>query len=139
MKILLYLLGGVLIAPGAALTYFIWSVTGAIHQKNLMELLLFVMVRLLDTLIWAMWILLPLVIVWLVLAFLPKYRLIGASAMAGIALVSIVEMCVVAGSFKDPNNLFIPGLSLSGLFLNGWIVWSDASSSPALRALCDKL
>jgi len=35
LKSILYMLGGVMILPGALLVYFFWTVTGATKQKNL--------------------------------------------------------------------------------------------------------
>ena len=128
MKIVLYLLSGVLTAPGAMLAYFFWTVIGASKQKGLAGLFFYALKHIYDTLVWGYWLVLPGFVIWLILAFLPKYRLIGASGMAIIAVISLIELFAAAGPPKSPDDLFIPVISLGGLSLNLWLIWSEATS-----------
>lgn len=131
IKIILYLIAGILTAPGAALAYFVWTVDGATRQKNLFELLFFVFDRFIDTIAWSFWLLLPGVTIWLVFALVAKYRFVGASGMALIAVASLIVMFAVSGPPKASGDLFFPFLSLAGLLLNGWLVWTQVAAWPA--------
>jgi hypothetical protein len=124
----LYLLGGVLTAPCALLAYFIWSVNGAIKQGNLFKFLLFMLMRMGQTMEWAVWIVAPLLNGWLVLAFLTKFRWIGASGMALVGVVALVEVYVVmaVAPTKEAPDYSFPAITVVGLLINLWIVWDAA-------------
>lgn len=121
---ILYLLSGVLIAPGAALAWFICSVHQAARTQNLIKLFFFVLVRMCQTLDWAMFIVAPALIVWLVLAFLEKYRWIGAGGM-GLAAVATLVGFVATWGFANTateGGPFTFAVVL-GLGICVWIAW----------------
>jgi hypothetical protein len=129
MRIFLYFLGGAFALPGAALAFFIWSVSGAAQQKGLLALLYYLFIYCLRLLDWGIWIILAVALLWLALAFVPKYRIIGAVIMALVALTSLIEIFVMTGPPKF-DGLFFPALSLTSLFLNIWIIWDNVTSAP---------
>jgi hypothetical protein len=129
LKAITYLVGGFFIAPGAMLAYGFWTLTEAIRQDDVFKMLFFLLVRALQVLEWSGWFIVGGGIVWLVLAFLPKFRLVGAVSMAVMATASLVELFVVTGVPKEAGEFFIPALSLAGLLINLWLVWDSATSS----------
>lgn len=127
MRTILYFLAGLLTAPGALLAAFIWAVGGVARQKGWRGVFHFLwdnLVRLLD---WGMWLILALLIAWLILAFVPKYRFIGALLMALVAVASLVEFFVTMKS-PEIGDLFFPLLSVTGLFLNLWLAWDGIAA-----------
>jgi hypothetical protein len=130
MRIFLYLLGGAFALPGAALAFFIWSVSGAAQQKGLLALLYYLLIYCLRMLDWGVWVILAVALLWLALVFVPKYRIIGAVIMALVALASLIEMLVMTGPPKL-DGLFFPSLSLIALAINIWIAWDSVASAPA--------
>ncbi len=73
---------------------------------------------------WLMFVVAPALIVWLVLAFLAKYRRIGAGGMGLVAVVALIEFVVFYGPVRTISEgcLFSVPL-IAGLALNGWMVW----------------
>jgi hypothetical protein len=69
----------------------------------------------------------------LTLAFLPKYRLIGALGMAFVATASLIGVFVATGVPKALGELFIPALSLAGLLVNLWLIWAGATLLSAAK------
>jgi hypothetical protein len=130
LKSILYLLGGVLTLPGALLACFIWSVSEAARQKGLFQLLFFVLKRTVDLMDWTLWIIIPSLLAWLILAFFVKFRVYGAAPMAMIALVSLIVM-LATNPPKSAGDLFFPILSLAGLLINFWLIWDAMAASTA--------
>jgi hypothetical protein len=127
LKAITYLLSALLIAPGAVLAYGFWTLTEAIRQNDMFKMLIYLLARALEVLEWGGWFTVGGGIIWLTLAFLPKYRMIGALGIALLAMVSLVEFFVATGLPKAPGELFIPALSLAGLIVNLWLVWDSAT------------
>jgi len=121
---ILYLLSGVLIAPGAALAYFICSVDQAARTQNLIKLFFFVLIRIFQTLDWVMFIVAPALIVWLVLAFMEKYRWIGAGGMGLAAVATLVGFVTTWGfvNTATEGGPFTFAVVL-GLGICVWIAW----------------
>jgi hypothetical protein len=126
MKPFLYLFSGALIAPGILLALFLWLVTDAARQTNLFKGIWHVFTNLLRMADWTIVFVIPLVIAWVALAFFPRYRIAGSSLTVVLALASIVEMLATAGPGKMWDGLWFPAMSLSGLMLAAWLIWSDA-------------
>ena len=126
---ILYLLSGVFIAPGAALAYFICSVEQAARTQNLIKLFSFVLIRMCQTLDWVMFIVAPALIVWLVLAFMEKYRWIGAGGMGLTAVATLVGF--VATSRGSVNTATEGGpftfAVVLGLGICVWIAWDGGA------------
>lgn len=133
MKIILYLFGGVLVAPGAVLAYGFWTLIEAIHQDDFFKMLFYLFTRALQILEWGGWLIPAGAIVWLVLAFWRMSRVVGAFGTALVAAVSLAELLVVTGPPKAPGELFIPALSLVGLLIELWLVWDGARAPSAAR------
>ena len=131
MKAIPYLLGGALIAPGALLAYFIWSVNGAIRQQSLLKFIIYLCKQFLFTLEWAYWFIFPAILVWLALAFIAKYRWLGALGMSVVAIASLIEFFAIGGPPKSINELFFPVMSASGLALNIWLAWDGINGFSA--------
>ncbi len=121
---ILYLLSGVFIAPGAALAYYICTINAAIRQGNLVKLVIFLLVRMCQTLDWVVFIVAPALIAWLVLAFIAKYRWIGAGGMALAALATLVGMVATWGftNTATEGGPFTCAVVL-GLGICLWIAW----------------
>ena len=121
---ILYLLSGVLIAPGAALAYFICSVHQAARTQNLIKLIFFVLVRMCQTMDWVMFIVAPGLLVWLVFAFVPKYRWIGATEMAVVAGATLAGFVATWGftNTASEGGPFAFAVVL-GLGICVWIAW----------------
>jgi len=121
---ILYLLSGVLIAPGAALAWFICSVDQAARTQNLIKLFFFVLIRIFQTLDWVMFIVVPGLIARLVLAFLEKYRWIGAGGMAVAAVATLVGFVATWGfaNTATEGGPFTFAVVL-GLAICVWIAW----------------
>jgi hypothetical protein len=123
MTTLLYLLAGILTAPGALFAFYFWSVMGLARQQGWYEALRFLyhyFVRMMD---WGIWVFIVTVIVWIAFAFMPKYRFVGAAFMGLVAIASVIEYFIAMG-FPKIGDLFLPLLSVAGLFLNMWIIWN---------------
>ena len=121
---ILYLLGGVLIAPGAALAWFICSVHSVASQQDLFKAVLTALIRMCQALDWLMFVVAPGLLVWLVLAFLAKYRWIGAGGMAVAAVATLVAFVVTWGFLKtSTDGGFLTVFAVVGLAINVWIVW----------------
>jgi hypothetical protein len=121
---ILYLLSGVLVAPGAALAYFICTVDAAAQKQNLIKLVFFVLIRMCQTLDWLMFIVAPALLVWLVLAFVAKYRWIGAGGMGLAALATLVGFVATwgfTGTVRE-GGPFVAAVVL-GLGVCVWIAW----------------
>jgi hypothetical protein len=125
VKIVFYLLSGVLILPGVTLAYFYWTVIEASQKKGLWDLIIFLVKQAYHTLVWGWWMVVPGLLIWLSLAFFPKYRILGAGFMALVSAASIVEFFVATGLPRVADDLFIPAISLVGLSLSVWLIWSD--------------
>jgi hypothetical protein len=126
MKSIPYLLSGVLIAPGVLLAYFLWTVTHAVRQETLWRALFYLLVQAVRMMEWGVWVIAAAVLLWLTLAFVPKYRWLGAIAMAVVAVVALVEMLTATGAPKSAEDLSVPLLSLTGFLINVWLVWDGA-------------
>jgi hypothetical protein len=122
VKIVLYLFGGLLTAPGALLAFFFWNVGQAAQQKGLLQMLWFAFMRFLDLFEWLFAIVVPVLVIWLVLAFVPKYRIIGESG-AALAAAASIFMMFAYGSPPRLDQLFVPIISFVGLALNLWLIW----------------
>lgn len=124
---ILYLLSGVLIAPGAALAYYICTIDAAIRQGNLIKLIFFVLIRMCQTMDWLMFIVAPALIAWLVLAFIAKYRWIGAGGM-GLAAVATLVGLVATWGFANTATQGGPFTFavVVGLGICLWIAWEGA-------------
>jgi hypothetical protein len=133
LKSILYLLSGVLILPGALLAYFFWTITGATKQKDLFAVIFFIFDHFIDLLMWALWFIIPALIIWLILAFIARFRIYGAGPMALLALVSLIAMFAAADPPKEAGELFIPVLSFAGLLINLWLVWNWMRPSLAVK------
>jgi hypothetical protein len=121
---ILYLMSGVLIAPGAALAWFICSVHSVARQENLFKAVLTLLIRMCQTLDWAMFIVAPGLLVWLVLAFVAQYRWIGAGGMGLVAVATLVAFVVTWGFAKTmTDGGFLTVFTVVGLAINVWIVW----------------
>jgi hypothetical protein len=121
---ILYLLSGVLIAPGAALAYFFCSVHEAARTQNLIKLIFFVLIRMCQTMDWLMFIVAPGLLVWLVLAFMAKYRWIGATEMALVAVATLAGFIYTAGVVRTvtEGGPFAFAVVL-GMGICVWIAW----------------
>jgi len=75
--------------------------------------------------VWAMYLLPVCFVLWTVLAFVPKYRIVGAVITSLVAVASLIEFFLVGGPIKL-DQLFIPALSVAGLFLSLWLTWNAA-------------
>ena len=126
MKAIAYLLSGVLATPGVLLAYYFWTVKEAISQGNLPKLLFFLLVHWVRMLEWGIWLILALVLVWVTMAFLPRYRWIGAVGMGLLALASLVEIFAVTGPPRSLDDLSFPALSVLALAVNIWLVCDGA-------------
>ncbi|HEX4139975.1 MAG TPA: hypothetical protein VHY09_06475 [Candidatus Methylacidiphilales bacterium] len=121
---ILYLLGGVMIAPGAALAWFVWSVGSVASQKDLIHALWTALIRMIQALDWALFVVAPMLLVWLVLAFVAKYRWIGAGGMALAAVATLVSFLASMGIVRMvTEGDFFTAIAVVGLALNVWIVW----------------
>jgi hypothetical protein len=123
MKAIPYLLSGVLIAPGALLGYFIWTVKGSIEQGNIFKVIFFLFNQFILTIEWTMWFLLPAITAWLVLAFLEKYRWLGALGMGTVGILSLVEIFAGQAAPKSFNDISFPLVIVIGVAINIWLVW----------------
>jgi hypothetical protein len=127
LKIILYLVSGVLTAPGTLLAFFFWNVDSAARQKGLLQLLGFAFFRFLQLFDWLFVIILPVVILWLLLAFVPKYRVIGEGGMATIGAFSLILMFALGPHLEIPDDLFFPIISVAGFALNLWLIWMEVT------------
>ena len=121
---ILYLLSGVLIMPGAALAYFICTVSAAARTQNLIKLIFFLLIRMCQTMDWVVFIVAPALIAWLVLAFLAQYRWIGASGMALAAVATLAGLVATWGlvGTATQGGPFTFAVVL-GLGICLWIAW----------------
>jgi hypothetical protein len=121
---ILYLLSGVMILPGAALAYFICTVHAAAQTQNLIKLVFFVLIRMCQTLDWLLFIVAPGLIAWLVLAFIAKYRWIGACEMALLAVATLAGFVATWGftNTATEGGPFTAAVVL-GLGICLWIAW----------------
>jgi hypothetical protein len=136
MKAISYLLSGLLITPGALLAYYVWTVSQAIRQGEqggLFKVLLYLLIHAVRMLEWGIYLIAAALVIWITLAFVPKYRWVGAIGMAVIALVSLVEFFVATGAPKTANDLSLPILSVAGLALNLWLVWDGVLANSAAK------
>jgi len=121
---ILYLLSGVLIAPGAALAWFICSVHSVASQENLFKAVLTALIRMCQTMDWLLFVVAPALIAWLVLAFLERYRWIGAGGMGLAAVATLVGFVATWGfvNTATEGGPFTFAVVL-GLAICVWIVW----------------
>lgn len=124
---ILYLLGGVLIAPGAALAWFICSVHSVASQQDLFKAVLTALIRMCQALDWLMFVVAPGLLVWLVLAFVAKYRWIGAAEMAVVAVATLAGFIYSAGVLRTvtEGGPFAFAVVL-GLGICVWIAWDGS-------------
>jgi hypothetical protein len=130
MKAIPYLLSGVLIAPGVLLAYFIWTVKEAIRQASLFKFLVYLLVQAVQMMEWGIYVILAALALWITLAFIDKYRWLGALGMAVVAVLSLVVMLVTTSAPKSVGELWFPAMSAAGLAINVWLIW-DGFSLPA--------
>jgi len=121
---ILYLLSGVLIAPGAALAWFICSVHSVASQENLFKAVLTALIRMCQTMDWLLFVVAPALIAWLVLAFLERYRWIGAGGMGLAAVATLVGFVATWGfvNTATEGGPFTFAVVL-GLGICVWIAW----------------
>ena len=121
---ILYLLSGVMIAPGAALAWFICSVHSVASQQNLFKAVLTALIRMVQAMDWLMFVVAPGLLVWLVLAFVAKYRWIGAGGMGLAAGATLVAFLVTWGFAKTvmEGGPFTFAVVI-GLGICVWIAW----------------
>jgi len=121
---ILYLLSGVLIAPGAALAWFICSVHSVASQENLFKAVLTALIRMCQTMDWLLFVVAPALIAWLVLAFLERYRWIGAGGMGLAAVATLVGFVATWGfvNTATEGGPFTFAVVL-GLAICVWIAW----------------
>ena len=121
---ILYLLSGVLIAPGAALAWFICSVHSVASQENLFKAVLTALIRMCQTMDWLLFVVAPALIAWLVLAFLERYRWIGAGGMGLAAVATLVGFVTTWGfvNTATEGGPFTFAVVL-GLAICVWIAW----------------
>ena len=127
MKPFLYLLSGVLVTPGLLLSLFIWLVSTTVadgeRYQNLFRTLYHLAIRLLKLMDWGI-VLIPIfATLWLVLAFIPQYRVYGAACTALVAVASLVGMFAIGSGQLKTDALFFPALSFAGLLISLWLVW----------------
>jgi len=130
VKILVYLASGIITLPGALLAYFVWTVKGMSDSKNIFDALFFLLVNAVRLLEWGILLILASLMIWLTLAFVPKYRFIGALGMSLVALATLTEFFIVWWPPRSPGDLFLPFISLTGLFLNLWLA-SEVFAKPS--------
>jgi hypothetical protein len=133
MKAIPYLLSGVLVAPGVLFAYFVWTMTQAIRQENFFKFLFYLLVQAVRMLEWGFGIVLLVVVAWIALAFVPKYRWLGALGMGVLAVVSLIEIFAATGPPKSLDDLSFPMLSVIGLALNAWLVWDGLPASAVVK------
>ena len=129
LKIVLYLFGGLLTAPGTLLAFFIWNVDQAARQKGLLEFLWFAFWRFLELFQWLFAIVIPVLILWLVLAFLPKYRVIGESGDgSGWSRLDRYDDGDRRAAEASSLRWEFPCCRWRGVALNLWLIWQELLS-----------
>jgi hypothetical protein len=127
---ILYLLSGVMIAPGAALAYFIRSVNAATRQGNLLKFVFFLLIRMYQTMDWVIFIVAPALVGWLVLAFVAKYRWVGASGMGLVAVATLAAFVATWGFVRTlTDGGFLTVFAVLGLGICLWITWDAFAQS----------
>ena len=137
MKTILYLLSGVLVAPGVFLALFIWGVDKMIQEgvrrHNPVKALFHFLIRILQALDWAIWLVPFFLALWLALAFIPKYRFLGALMTVITAITSLIEIFVASSEPIRLDNIFFPALSMAGLLISLWLVWDTVGSHVGIK------
>ena len=95
-------------------------------QQNLFKAVLTALIRMVQAMDWLMFVVAPGLLVWLVLAFVAKYRWIGAGGMGLVAVAVLVAFVATWGFLKTvTDGGFLTVFAFVGLAINAWIVWES--------------